>query len=222
MNKNTIKRIIVISILVLIVILSIIFSKNILSFFQNPDDAREWIDSFGILSPIVYCLITASQILIPVIPGEPMELVAGYAFGTIKGTILCILAESIGSIIVIILVKKYGRRILELFFEVDKINSLKILKESKAKEMIFSILFIVPGTPKDLLCYFAGLTSIDTRLLIFLVTIGRLPSVITSTLLGDSINEGNFMFALYVFLITIFVSFIGIILYNKYTNKKQN
>lgn len=222
MNKNTkpLLKALLIIVLIIITIISILISKKILSHFNKPEEFRFWIDSFDILSPLIYTLITSLQILVPLIPGEPMELIAGYAFGTIKGTILCIIAESIGSIIVILLVKKYGRKILEIFFEEEKINSLRILQESKTKEIIFSILFIVPGTPKDLLCYFAGLTSIDTKLLLFLVTIGRLPSIVTSTMLGDSINEGNFKFAIIMFLITISVSIIGIILYNKYTKKK--
>ncbi|MBR6232316.1 MAG: TVP38/TMEM64 family protein, partial [Erysipelotrichaceae bacterium] len=179
--------------LILFIVFSIYIGKYLLTFINDPEMFRNWIDSFGIYAPLAYCGVTILQILFPLIPGEPMEMIAGYAFGSLQGTLLCILAESLGSILVLLAVKKYGRKIVEIFFEKEKIDSLKFLRSDKHRILLFALIFIVPGTPKDLLCYLAGLTDIETRILIPIITIGRLPSIITSTLAGDHLGDQSYI-----------------------------
>ncbi|MDO4501284.1 MAG: VTT domain-containing protein [Erysipelotrichaceae bacterium] len=183
---------------------------------------KEFIDSFGIFSPIVYILMVVLQILVPIIPGEPLEMVAGYAFGTVKGTILCLLSESIASILVVLLVRKYGRKFVNYFFEKSQIDKLKFLKNNKSRTLLFAIIFIMPGTPKDLLCYVAGLLKIKLSYLLMIVTIGRIPSVITSTLMGSHLSDKRYEIAIIVFIITCVLSSIGVLLYRYFSNRKED
>ena len=161
------------------------------------------------------------QILIAFIPGEPLEIVAGYVFGTMKGTVLCLAAASIGSIVVLFLVRKFGKALLEIYFDKEKIESLSFLQSSERKIVIFLILFLVPGTPKDLLCYYGGLTDISLPLLIFICTVCRFPSIITSTVGGDALGTGQYAFAVIVFAVTAVVSFLGILVYKRLSKKKE-
>ena len=188
---------------------------------SNPEEFRAWIDQMGFWGRLIYMGLVILQIVVAFIPGEPLEIVAGYAFGTVEGTILCILAASIGSILVLFLVRRFGVYILEVFFSKEKIESLKFLQESPKKTLIFSILFILPGTPKDLLCYFAGLTSIRMWLLCLICTIGRFPSIITSTLGGDALGTQNYTGAIIVLIATLALSGIGVLIY-KLISKKNS
>ena len=222
MNKESSLRtkILVILALVLFAAFSIYTGRYLLTFINDPDSFRDWIDSFGVYSSLAYVAITILQILVPLIPGEPMEMIAGYAFGAFEGSLLCILAESLGSIIVLFAVKKYGRKIVEVFFEKEKIESLKFLKSSRNRILLFAVIFIVPGTPKDLLCYLAGLTKIDVRYLIPIITLGRFPSIITSTLAGAHLGDRKyFSAAVYVF-IALLLSCTGILVY-RYIQKEN-
>lgn len=219
-NTNKKLKIIIIIIILLVLSLTVFISQKILEHIKDPIMFRKWIDSYGNFAPLVYCLTTIFQILIPFIPGEPFELVSGYAFGTLKGTILCILSESIASIIIILLVKKIGIKIVELFFSKEKIESLKFLKTSKIKEIIFSILFVMPGTPKDLLCYFVGLTDINIYKAMIITSVGRLPSIITSTITGSLINEQSYKVAIITVFITLILSLLGIYIYRKTKNNQ--
>ena len=185
----------------------------------EPDKFRAWVEAKGIWGPVLYVALVIFQILIAFIPGEPLEIVAGYVFGTFKGTLLCIAAASLGSIIVLLLVRKFGKALLEIYFDKEKIESLKFLQSSEKKIIIFLILFIVPGTPKDLLCYYGGLTDISMPLLIFICTVCRFPSIITSTIGGNALGTGEYGFAVIVFAVTAVISAIGIIIYNKFSKK---
>ena len=219
-KKKTVKIISFIALL-LVMALLVYISIPLIKFIKNPEEFKNWIDSFGIYSPLAYILITILSIIFPIIPGEPLEMVAGYAFGSLKGTILCLLAECLGSVIVVLIVKKFGRKLVEYFFSKEKIDSLKFLQSSSKRINIFAIIFIIPGTPKDLLCYFGGLTDIDLKTLLLIVTVGRFPSIITSTLIGGHLGEQNYLYAIIVFVITAIISLGGIFIYNRIQNKKD-
>lgn len=219
-KKKIIVGILMIIAAIVIVLVCIFVGIPLVRLAGEPEKFREWVDSKGMWGPVLYIALVVFQILIAFIPGEPLEIAAGYVFGTFKGTLLCITAASIGSIIVILMVRKFGKAILELYFDKEKIESLKFLQSSDKKIVIFLILFIVPGTPKDLLCYYGGLTDISLPLLIFICTVCRFPSIITSTVGGDALGTGQYLFAVIVFAVTAVVSLIGILIYKKFSQKK--
>ncbi|MBR4345224.1 MAG: TVP38/TMEM64 family protein [Lachnospiraceae bacterium] len=186
----------------------------------SPQEFRDWVDQKDVWGPIIYILLVIFQIVIAFIPGEPLEIAAGYAFGAFRGTVFCLIAASIGSIMVLLLVRKFGKSLLEVFFDKEKIEGLKFLQSSSKKILIFTILFIIPGTPKDLLCYYGGLTDIPMPLLIFVCTVCRFPSIITSTIGGDALGTGEYGFAVIVFVITAIISLAGVFIYNRFGKKE--
>lgn len=83
-----------------------------------------------------------------VIPGEPLEIAAGYAFGAVEGTILCVLGTFLGGILVFLLVRRFGLRAVEIFFSPEKLQRLRFLhKERRLARWVF-LIFFLPGTPK--------------------------------------------------------------------------
>ena len=220
-DKNRLK-ILIAAILIIIAGFSFYIGYKIVLLIKQPEVFRTWIESFGIYAPLIYVLITILQIMIPLIPGEPMEIVAGYAFDSVKGTILCLLAESIGSIIVLLIVRKFGRKIVELFFEKKKIEDLKFLNSDENGVILFAMAFIMPGTPKDLLCYYGGLTDIDIRKLMLITTLGRIPSIITSTLAGSSLGDQQYIKAISFLLIAAALSLLGMRLYKNIHDRNSS
>ena len=80
----------------------------------------------------------------------------------------------------------------------------------------------IPGTPKDLLSYFAGLTDIKLGRWLVISTIARLPSVITSTIGGNAVGEQNYLFAVLVFAGTLAVSALGLWIYQRISKRKKD
>lgn len=199
---------------VIVLSITIVFCVPFIKFINNPDKLRVFIESFGIMAPLAYILLTFIQILVPIIPGEPFELLAGYVFGLVKGTLLCLFAESISSIIIILMVRKYGEKIVKLFFSEDTLKKLEKYKNEK-NFYIFILLFVLPGTPKDLICYFAGLTKFKLFPLLLASTLGRFPSIITSTLPGSLSGEKNYILALGIYLVVGIISFVVARIFNK-------
>lgn len=188
---------------------------------REPEQFRAWVNSHGILGRILFLAMVVIQVLVAFIPGEPVELLAGYAFGAIEGTLLTLLGFLIGSWLIFLLVRRFGVRLVEVFFSQKQIDRLHFLKNSQKTQILAFILMSVPGTPKDFLSYFAGLTPMTLRQWLGIVAIARLPSLLTSTVTGAAAGEENYMLSGVMLCLTLLMSLIGIVYYRHLTKLEQ-
>ena len=188
---------------------------------NNPSQFRGYVDSYGIGGRLIFIGMVVLQVIVAFIPGEPIELAAGYAFGFWEGTFLTLLGFLIGSAVVFALVRKYGLRVVEVFFSEEKINSFSFLKDSRKTKTLAFLLMLIPGTPKDFLSYFAGLTKLSMKAWLSIVLVGRLPSLITSTATGAAAGEENYLLSVIMLVITCLLTGAGL-LYYRFLSKKQN
>lgn len=186
----------------------------LMRFLSDPDALRNWVEVQGWYSRLAFMGMVIFQVIIAFIPGEPFEIAAGYAFGAVEGTILSIAGAAIGSIITFWLVRRFGMRLVRIFFSEEKINSVKFLKTSSARMYLFLVIYMIPGTPKDLLGYFAGLTDLPFPVFCLVCTLGRIPSVVTSTVGGAALGTRSYGAAIVVFAFTLAISALGLALYN--------
>lgn len=221
-NKLRIKRICVIVSFVLCLLVMWKIGKPLVKFASEPELFRQWVDNKGIWGRLAYIGMTVLQVLLAFIPGEPFEIVGGYAFGPVEGTVLCLIGIFIGSSLTFLLVRLFGMKIAEVFFPKEKLQSLKFLKTSQKKEILFLIIYILPGTPKDMLGYYVGLTDMTYGTWALISFFGRIPSVITSTLGGSKLGEKDYFSALIILIITLAISLAGLLIYKKICEKHQS
>ncbi len=197
--------------------------KPILEFANEPERFKNWVDTYGIWGRLTFILMVSIQVVVALIPGEPLEMVAGYAFGGIEGTILCVIGMTLGSLAVLLLVKKFGMRFVGLFFKKKEIKYLNFLKDTKKRNLLIFLLFFFPGTPKDLLTYFVGLTDIKLSHYLILVSVARLPSIVGSTFGAEAISFKNYKSAIIILAVTFLFSALGFLVYKnikKFKNRK--
>lgn len=188
---------------------------------SDPASFRAWVEDHGWYSRLVFMGMVIFQVIIAFIPGEPFEIAAGYAFGAVEGTILSIAGAALGSIITFWLVRRYGLRLVRRFFSQEKINSVKFLKSTKGRDFLFLIIYMIPGTPKDLLGYFAGLTDLPFPVFCLICTLGRIPSVVTSTVGGNALGTRSYGAAILIFAFTLAISALGLAIYNHICKKHR-
>lgn len=189
--------------------------RPMVEFVSDPKQFRYWVASNGVWGRIAFVGMMALQVVVAVIPGEPLEIGAGYAFGAWEGTALCILGAVIGSAVIFLLVRAFGVRMVQLFFPLEKINQLRFLKDARQRDLLVFTIFFIPGTPKDLLSYFIGLTEMSLPRWLAIVSVARIPSVITSTIGGDALGVQNYAFAIVVFALTLLISAMGLLIYRR-------
>lgn len=188
---------------------------------SDPEAFRQRIEESSLNGQLIFIGMVVLQILAAIIPGEPLEVAAGYAFGAIEGTILCLIGGFIGSLLVILLVRKFGIRLVHVFYPPEKLETIRFLKTSPKRTVLFLLIFMIPGTPKDLLCYFVGLTDMKLPVLMVICTLGRLPAIVSSTIGGNALGTERYIFAVIVFAVTFLISMTGLLIYNRIC-KKQN
>ncbi len=187
----------------------------------TPEDFKTFIDGFGVAGWLVGFGIQCLQVFVALIPGELVEIGLGAAFGAVGGTLLCMAGVAATSTVVFLLVRKCGVRFLELFFERKKIDSLKFINSGKKLDTVIFLLFFIPGTPKDLLTYFAGLTRISLPRFLCVSLLARIPSVVSSTIGGNLLADKSYAAALALFAVTGGVSMLGFWLYNLIVKRKS-
>jgi uncharacterized membrane protein YdjX (TVP38/TMEM64 family) len=95
----------------------------------------------------------------------------------------------------------------------DKINDLKIINSEKRLHTLTFFLYFIPGTPKDLLTYFFGLTRMTLKEFLAITIFARIPTVVSSTFGGNLISSGHYIKAVVLFVVVAFLSLLGLNLY---------
>lgn len=189
--------------------------------FSDTDAFKAFVDENYILSVFLLIFICAVQVIVALIPGELVEIASGYAFGAVPGALICLAGITLGSVIVLLIARKFGRRFVESLYPREKLESLPIINDPKKRNVFTALLFLIPGTPKDLITYIIGLTEMSIPLYILIATIARLPSIIMSTIGGHALGSNKFIFALIAFIVSGVISLSGYLIYTFVFQKKK-
>lgn len=182
----------------------VLYGPDLFMFFADGERVRAWVDAQGAFAPLAMVALIVVQIVAAVLPGEPLELGAGYIFGFWEGTALCMAAGLVGTFIVVTLVRTLGMKAVELFFSREKIESMKWLQDSARFELLMFVCFLIPGTPKDVMTYVAGLTRCP---------VWRIPSIVSSTMAAGFAASGDWVASAVVFALTAAFAAAGVGLY---------
>ena len=188
---------------------------------ENIERMRLFVADNWLAGALIFVSVCVVQVVIALIPGEAVEIAAGLIFGSWWGTVLCLLGITLGSVIAILLVRCFGRRFVESLYPREKIDSLPILNDRKKRNATIFLLFLIPGTPKDLITYVVGLTEVSVPMYLLLTTAARLPSILMSTLGGDAFGDGRIVKGVVIFGIAAAVSGVGYLIY-RYIQKRSS
>lgn len=220
-EKNTKKfKIIKILLFVIAILLVIAVTIKLFPLFTDLGTAegqtrfKNEIDNSGISGIFMILGLQLLQILVPVLPGEPIEFLAGMCYGTIGGMLLIFLGAFLSSFIIFYCVRKFGKIFIDTFFGADKFEKLensKWFSSPEKIELFLFIAFLIPGTPKDLFVYIAGLLPVRPYRFFLISTFCRFPSVISSTFAGSNVVDGNWVLSIVAYVVTFLLSGIRII-----------
>lgn len=207
-------------VLVLIIICAVIFVgfwywepiwetiKPQYKFLTDREQIKTYISSFGGLAPLVFVAIQILQVIFAPFPGEATGFVGGYLFGTIKGFIYSSLGLTVGSAINFLIGRLLGRRYIRKLIPPSYLERFDNFLKHQGIIVLF-ILFVLPGFPKDYLCFFLGLSTLPLEVFVILATVGRMPGTFMLSLQGASLFEQNYVFFALLSGFCLLVSIIG-------------
>ena len=208
--KIVLMLLVIISCIALIMYLAPVM-KN-LSTLEGQIKFKDKVNELGIAGILLLFGLQVAQVFLIVLPGEPMEILAGMCYGWFGGLIFITISVAIITALIFYLVRKAGKKFVYNFWDEEKIKKIennKIFQNPRKIEIIMVILFMLPGTPKDLLVYIAGLLPLKPIRFILISTFARFPSVISSTIVGANFAKGDWKMSLLAYALTII--FVGIL-----------
>jgi uncharacterized membrane protein YdjX (TVP38/TMEM64 family) len=213
-----------VSFAVLTVVLCLLFWPFISS-LRDPvyrEQFSVWIESLGFKGILILFGIQVLQIVVAVIPGEPVELLAGAAYGPLGGLLICLAGCAIASTVIFLMVRKFGQGLVTRFFKKVDLEKFKFLQNRQKTAAVVFVLFLIPSTPKDMLTYIVPLSGFPLSRFILISAFARIPSILSSTMIGDSAANGNWPRFLALFGITALIGFFGIFFTEKIVNFFRN
>ena len=191
------------------------YLPGLLAWLADARAVRAFVSDHAFVSRLAMLGINIVQVLLAFLPGEPVELASGYAFGFWEGTALCLVASGLATSMIYWATRRWGWKLVGLFFDRLLFDRFSWLKSAKRLELIMLIVFLIPGTPKDFLTYFAGLTNMRFLPVVLIATFGRIPSIVTSTIAASAVGSGNWPLVACTLVASAFLLAVGGLMYRR-------
>jgi len=194
MSLNIILNVVLLGIFIIVLIyVSIKYAPVITQLVSQPEDFKHYILAYGSKSVLVFMLSQVLQVIIAAIPGELVQIAGGYIFGIWPGTLYSLAGIMLGSIIVFYIGRILGYPVLKNLISPAKIERFSFFINSPRCEIITAILFLIPGLPKDILTYLAGITPMQPLRFLIIAAVARFPGILISSFIGASIGTGQYL-----------------------------
>lgn len=182
---------------------------------QTLQDAQEKLSQFGFLRYPVMVLVQILQMILALVPGGPLAFLLGFMFGTIGGAVVGTIGNLVGTMLIVWGVNRFGMKFVNLFVSSKGFEKLKFLHDPVKRDGLIFLLFLIPGTPKDLITFFAPFTKAKPANIVWMACVGRLPALILSTAVGANLAGGDLRTTIILCSIILLVAMIGVLVKDK-------
>lgn len=186
------KMLLLIGILVGIPAYILFCQRHILTDMKSFSTVVSYLRTYKKESFLLYLVAQILQILISFLPGEVFQFAAGYLFGVIPGLILSVIGATLGTLITFYVAKFLGEDALALFIKPEKLVKYRKMMNSERAYIVTFFIYLIPGTPKDICCYIAGISDMKPRPFILLSQAGRIPGMLGSLIFGAMYMDRNY------------------------------
>ncbi len=162
------------------------------NFLSSKEKIRTWLISFGSAAPLVFIFIQGLQVVFAPIPGEATGFLGGYLFGIPKGFLYSTIGLTLGSAIAFLLGRWLEIHFVEKIVKKETLEKFDFIIERQGALLAF-LFFLIPGFPKDYLCFILGLSQMPLRVFLIINTIGRMPGTFLLTLQGANVYKGHYV-----------------------------
>jgi uncharacterized membrane protein YdjX (TVP38/TMEM64 family) len=164
---------------------------HILGFCANKEWIKSTLKAAGPLAPFLFIIIQSLQVVFAPIPGEATGFIGGYLFGVPLGLLYSTVGLTLGSIAAFLIARWLEEHYVSRWLPKEILEKFDFLMERQGALVAF-ILFILPGFPKDYLCFVLGLSRMPFKLFLLICIVGRIPGTLLLTLQGAQVYKGNY------------------------------
>ena len=161
-----------------------IFHRDFIAQFRSFDEAAAFLRQYRQYSVPVYLALEILQIVVVFLPGQIFQFAAGYLFGFVPGVIYTLIGAVLGTTITFYIARLLGSDEVHMMLGEEKTKHYRELLSSKKAYLITFLLYLIPGLPKDALCYVAGVSGIKFIPFLIISIAGRMPAMAGSIIFG--------------------------------------
>lgn len=161
-------------------------------FLCSKEKIRDWLVSYGAAAPVLFVIIQALQVILAPIPGEATGFLGGFLFGSTLGFILSTIGLTLGSLLAFLLGRWLEVHFVEKVVRRETLDRFNFIIERQGTLVAF-LLFLLPGFPKDYLCFILGLSKMPLKVFLLIVTLGRMPGTLMLSLQGAKVYDGEYL-----------------------------
>ena len=166
--------------------------RELFEFYANRKAIAQYVKDFGPYGPIVFIILQALQVVAAPIPGEATGILGGYLFGTLPGLIYSTIGLTIGSCLGFGLGRWLGLPFVRRFVRQETYHKFDFLTRAKGELVIF-LLFLMPGFPKDILCFLLGASPLPFGTFFLVSTVGRIPGTWLLSIQGTQVRGHQYV-----------------------------
>ena len=174
----------------------LLYFTGLLELLLDRERLLETIDRNLGYAVFIFIGLQALQVVAAPIPGEATGFVGGLMFGPFWGVVLSTIGLTLGSWAAFVLARLMGRPLVEAVVRAETLRRYDYVMKHKGLFLAF-LMFLIPGFPKDILCYILGLGHMRLRDFLAVSVSGRLLGTILLTLGGTYVRDERWM-ALFV------------------------
>jgi len=203
----------------LIIYLTMLYGPKIRELSRKPEELMGLLNSYGWKGVLVFIGIQMLQVVVAFIPGELVQIAGGYIYGAWLGTLYSLIGIVAGSVIVFSIARLLGYPLVRLLVPASYLEKFSFIINSKKSEAAMFLLFLIPGIPKDVVTYIAGVTPVKPLTFFTIITIGRFPALLASSFIGSNTQKGNYGIAIILSVAALILFIAGLLLKDKIIEK---
>ncbi|MGL4484893.1 MAG: TVP38/TMEM64 family protein [Anaerovoracaceae bacterium] len=192
-----------------------IFHYDLITSFKNIKEVEAFVMQYESISALVVLGLQVFQIIVSLLPGQWIQMIAGYLWGAGIGYLLSVAGAFIGTTASFFIAKGLGKDAVHIMFGEKKMANIEARLNSKRAFVIIFLMYLIPGFPKDLIPYAAGVSDVKYPMFILVSLIGRSPAMLGSIIIGSQLAAGSYT-------IVIILSIIAAILFSILLIKRKS
>lgn len=148
-----------------------------MNIFTSVTSLQNFLQGYGVWAPLIFMLVQLIQIIIPVIPGGISTAFGVVMFGPFWGFVYNYISISLGSIIVFLISRFFGKDIVISIFGQESFDKYGKWLNHEKYNKFFAWAILLPVAPDDFLCYFSGLTDMKFKTFVKIILFCKPPSI---------------------------------------------
>ena len=174
----------IISILVFVSAIVYLKSSGILGYMSSLEEFKSYIGSLGNKAYIIFFILQLISIIVAPIPSNVSAVAGAMVLGMWESFFITTLAIVMGSAIVFLISRVYGKAFVERFVSKKIYNKYEKMINSPKGETIIALMLLLPFFPDDIINFLVALSNISFKRYLIILLLTRPWEILIATALG--------------------------------------